>query len=98
MKIVSGTVLALMLLACRPAPSDVLEVAKHAPIETAPLVAADIDADHGSIADLRTGMTKDQLVAAGHAITERSVMQEGDEYLVIDVSLRDGSIDRKSVV
>lgn len=92
MKIVYGTVLALMTMACRPTPSDVLEVAKHAPIEAAPLVAADVDASHGSIAGLHTGMDKDQLLAAGYVITERSVMQEGDEYLVIDVSLNDGSI------
>ena len=92
MKIVSGAVLAMMLAACSPAPSDVLEVAKHAPIEAAPLVAAGIDASYGSIAGLRTGMTKDQLVATGYAIIERSVMQEGDEYVVMDVSLRDGLI------
>ena len=36
-------------------------------------------------------MTKDQLVATGHAITERSVMLEGEEYVVLDVSLREGS-------
>ena len=92
MKIVSGTAWALMLAACSPAPSDVLEVAKHAPIEAAPLAAAGIDASHGSIAGLRTGMTKDQLVATGHAIVERSVMREGDEYVVMDVSLSDGLI------
>lgn len=91
MKIVSGTTWALLLVACSPAPSDVLEAAKHAPIEAVPLAAAGIDASQGSIAGLRTGMTKDQLVGTGHAIIERSVMQEGDEYVVMDVSLRDGS-------
>ena len=91
MKIVSGAILALMLAACSP-PSDVLEVAKHAPIEAAPSVEAGIDSSYGSIAGLRTGMTKDQLVATGYAIIERSVMQEGDEYVAMDVSLRDGLI------
>jgi hypothetical protein len=71
----------------------VLEVAKHAPIEAAPFAAAaSIDASHGSIADLRTGMTTGQLVATGHAIIKRYVMQEGDEYIVMDVSLRDGMV------
>lgn len=92
MKIISGTVWALMLTACSPAPSGVLEGAKHAPIEATSLAAADIDASHGSIAGLRTGMTKDQLVATGHAIIERLVMQEGDEYVVMDVSLGDDVI------
>lgn len=92
MKIISGIAWAVMLAACSPAPSDVLEGAKHAPIEAASLAAADIDARHGSIAGLRTGMTKDQLVATGHAVIERLVMQEGAEYVVMDVSLGDGVI------
>lgn len=92
MKIIFGTAWALMLAACSPAPSEVLEGAKHAPIETTFLAAAGIDASHGSIAGLRTGMTKDQLVATGHAIIERLVMQEGDEYVVMDVLLGDGVI------
>lgn len=92
MKIISGSALALMLVACSPAPSDMMEVPKQAPTDTARSIAAGIDASHGSIAGLRTGMTKDQLVATGHAITERSVMQEGDQYMVVDVSLREGLV------
>lgn len=92
MKIVSGTALALLMAACSPSPSDVLEVAKHESVESALLAEVRIDASNGSIAGLRTGMTKAQLVATGHAIIERSVMQEGDEYDVMDVSLRDGLI------
>jgi hypothetical protein len=92
MKIVSGSALALMLVACSPAPSDMLDVPKQTTTETAPSIAAGIDASHGAIAGLRAGMTKDQLVATGHAITERSVMQEGDQYRVVDVSLREGLV------
>lgn len=92
MKIVSGTAWALLLAACSPSPSDVLEVAKHESAESALLAEVGIDASNGSIAGLRTGMTKAQLVATGHAIIKRSVMQEGDEYDVMDVSLRDGLI------
>lgn len=90
MKIIYSAASVLMLAACSPAPSDVLEEAKHAPVEAASAAATAIDTSHGSIAGLRTGMTRDQLVATGHAIIERLVMQEGDEYVVMDVSLRDG--------
>lgn len=92
MKIISGTVWALLLTACSPAPSGVLAGAKHAPIEATSLATADIDASHGSIAGLRIGMTKDQLVATGYTIIERLVMQEGDEYVVMDVSLGSDAI------
>lgn len=92
MKIISGSALALMLVACSPAPSDMAKGAKDAPTGAAPVVVAGIDASDGSIADLRTGMTKDQPVAAGHAIIERSVMQEGDEYVVMDVLLQKGLV------
>jgi len=68
------------------------EGAKQTPNGAAPLAAAGIDASHGSIAGLRTGMTRDQLAATGHAITERSVMQEGEEYVVLDVSLPKGLV------
>jgi len=89
MKIIIGIAWALMLTACSPAPSGVLEETKHAPMEATSLAPADIDASHGSIAGLRIGMTKDQLVATGYPIIERSVMQEGDEYVVMDVSSGD---------
>lgn len=92
MKIVSGIAWVLLLVACSLAPFKLAEGARHAPAETAPLLAAGVDASNGSIADLRTGMTKDQLVATGYAITERSVMQEGDEYVVMDVSLHKGLV------
>ncbi|MFL9582642.1 hypothetical protein [Stenotrophomonas sp. AB1(2024)] len=91
MKIISGGAWVLMLVACSPAPSDVLDVAKHAPTEAVPLFAG-IDASSGSLGGLRTGMTKDQLFATGHPLIERSVMQEGDEYVVMDVSLPGGLV------
>ena len=55
-------------------PSGVLEETEHVPIEANSLAAADIDASHGSIAGLRIGMTKDQLIATGYPTIERSVM------------------------
>lgn len=79
----------MMLVACSPAPSDVMDVTKHTPTE-APSVVAGIDASSGSLAGLRIGMTKGQLFAAGNSIIDRSVMQEGDEYIVMDVSLPGG--------
>ncbi|MEN5265098.1 hypothetical protein [Stenotrophomonas sp. TWI587] len=91
MKIIFGGAWVLMLVACSPAPSDVLAVPKQAPDEAVPLIAS-IDASSGSLAGLRTGMTKDQLFATGHPIIERSIMQEGEEYMVMDVSLPDGLV------
>ncbi|EMR0602910.1 TPA: hypothetical protein QEF96_003919 [Stenotrophomonas maltophilia] len=91
MKIISGGAWLVMLVACSPAPSDVVNVAKHTPTEAVPLVAG-VDANSGSLAGLRIGMTKSQLLKAGNPIIERSVMQEGDEYIVMDVSLPDGLV------
>ncbi|MEN5367435.1 hypothetical protein ABE571_13670 [Stenotrophomonas sp. TWI273] len=91
MKIISGGAWLMMLVACSPAPSDVRDLAKQTPTEAVPLVAG-IDASSGSLAGLRIGMTKDQLFAAGNPIIKRSVMQEGDDYIVMDVSLPDGLV------
>lgn len=91
MKITFGGAWVLMLVACSPAPSGVLDVAKQAPDEAVGSTAG-IDARSGSLAGLRTGMTKDQLLATGYPIVERPIMQEGEQYMVMDVSLPDGLV------
>lgn len=91
MKIIFGGAWVLMLVACSPAPSGVLDVAKQAPDEAVASTAG-IDARSGSLAGLRTGMTKDQLLATGYPIVERPIMQEGEQYMVMDVSLPDGLV------
>ena len=92
MKFIIGSVCALFLVACSPAVSGTPEGAKLAHTEAAPSVVSRIDTSSGSIAGLRAGMTKDQLIATGLAINERSLMLEGDEYVVLDVSLHEGLV------
>ncbi|MCC4601678.1 hypothetical protein [Xanthomonas melonis] len=87
MKIVVYTAWFLMLLARSPSPFGVPADEVHSSQKGVGPAVLGLDTIHGSIADLRVSMTREQLVATGHPIIERSVMQEGDEYIVIEVLL-----------
>lgn len=90
MQIVAGVAWALMIFAGTHATVGASAGAHRVPIEATLSAAAAVDTAHGAIAGLRTGMTREQLLATGNTITERLVMQEGEGYVVMEVSLHDG--------
>jgi hypothetical protein len=46
-----------------------------------------INSSIGSLEDIRTGMTEEELLSLGYPSSRRSVVLEGDEYKVIDVAI-----------
>lgn len=55
---------------------------------------ASINSSLGSLADIRTGMTEEDLLSLGYPSSRRSVVLEGDEYTVVDVAIsKDVSVE-----
>ena len=51
-----------------------------------------INSSRGTFADIRTGMSEKDLLLLGYPTSRRSVVLEGDEYPIIDVTINNGFV------
>jgi len=77
--------LGLILVACDASNGEVIsQVGKSSDKEE-----VRINSSLGTLADIRTGMTEEELWSLGYPSSRRSVVLEGDEYKVVDVVISD---------
>lgn len=82
--------LALILAACGASNEEVISQEG----KSSEKGGAGINSSLGSLADIRTGMTEEDLLSLGYPSSRRSVVLEGDEYTVFDVAIsKDVSVE-----